>query len=178
MEVYQTNFSGVFMGTVLADPDPMDEGNWLIPGGCVTTAPPDIPSGHMAVWDGAAWGIVPTPAGLPDPAPTLPPTPDQIRAAASLTKIEFCKALFRHQILSEDSVIETARGKFPPEFEPLIASMPLPDRLDAKLAWIGATHVGRTSPLFLSLLAFHAATNGLDADAAAAFGDALFGIEP
>lgn len=41
-----------------ADPDPLVEGNWLIPAKAVTVAPPEIPEGQAAVWTGEEWTLV------------------------------------------------------------------------------------------------------------------------
>lgn len=62
MIVYQTNSNGVYLGPTEADPSPLEPGVWLIPGGCVDFEPPTIPDGHVAVWDGGAWDVVPEPA--------------------------------------------------------------------------------------------------------------------
>ena len=51
-------------------------------------------------------------------------------------------------------------------------------RVDAKLAWAGATTVSRNAPLFLLLLAFFAAKQGLSKAEAEAFGDHIFAQTP
>lgn len=71
MIVYQTDSKGYFVGPVNADPSPLEPGVWLIPGGCVTTAPPDIAEDEGARWTGDAW-IIET---IPEPEPDLPPPP-------------------------------------------------------------------------------------------------------
>lgn len=75
MNIYQTDFDGYFVATVQADPDPMVEGNFLIPAGCVTEAPPEFNEGQRVKWMGDAWQVedIPTP-----PAPTI----DMVRAQA------------------------------------------------------------------------------------------------
>lgn len=70
MNVYQINHDGVFLGVVLADQDPMNEGNFLIPAGCVEIAPPDFSNEQFARWDGAEWTIEDMPAPEPQPEPT------------------------------------------------------------------------------------------------------------
>jgi hypothetical protein len=94
MKVYQTNAAGEFVGEVIADPDPMEAGRWLIPGGCVTEAPPEIPEGYLAVHSGGIWEIIPPPA--PE-SPAPPPTIEEVRAhalAAMLARIETFTAQF------------------------------------------------------------------------------------
>ena len=39
--VYQTNYSGLFVGESLADESPLEPGVFAIPAGCVETAPPE-----------------------------------------------------------------------------------------------------------------------------------------
>lgn len=185
MNVYQTNYDGVFVGVTTADPDPMDAGNWLIPAGCVTTAPPELGEREFAVWDGEAWRVetIPAPEPIPDPILAPDPVPDpepltieQIRDRATLAKIDFCRALYAVQILPADLVVDAARGKWPTNFEAAIAGLPEAERVDAKLAWAGASHVNRTAPLFLSLLAFFANAKGLSPEQAETLGDQIFGV--
>ena len=77
MQVYQTDHDGFYVGPLLADPDPLDEGHWLIPAGCVTEAPPALREGQRAKFAGGAWAIV-DPEPAPEPEPELPPTRTQI----------------------------------------------------------------------------------------------------
>lgn len=56
--VYQTNGQGLYCGTTYADPSPLEQDVWLIPGGCVEVAPPDIPEHKAAYWNGTAWELV------------------------------------------------------------------------------------------------------------------------
>lgn len=56
--VYQTNHLGIFIGAVKAEESPLEPGIYLIPGGCVETAPPAIPEHKAAWWNGAAWQLV------------------------------------------------------------------------------------------------------------------------
>ncbi len=99
-----------------------------------------------------------------DPAP-IPVT---------LSKMDFCRALYAAKILPADLVVDAALGKWPSPFEAAIAGLPEAARVDAKLAWAGATMVSRTAPLFLQLLAFFAAKQGLNAAQAEGLGDQIF----
>lgn len=48
--VYQSHpVTGEFIGAVYADPDPMEPGNWLVPGRAVTEAPPDVEPGFAVI---------------------------------------------------------------------------------------------------------------------------------
>ena len=75
MQVYQTDHNGFYVGPAVADADPLDEGAWLIPAGCVTEAPPALSEDQRAQFSNGAWVIVdPEPVVEPEPEPELPPT--------------------------------------------------------------------------------------------------------
>ena len=71
MNVYQTDTQGYFVGVTTADPDPMLEGAWLIPAGCVTEAPADAPEGSRVKWTGSAWAmeVIPVVPATDEPEP-------------------------------------------------------------------------------------------------------------
>ncbi len=75
MNVYQTDLNGVYVDTTTADQDPLDSTNWLIPGGCVETAPPTITDSQLAKWDGTGWVVEDTPVVESDPE-TEPVAPE------------------------------------------------------------------------------------------------------
>ena len=78
MKVFQTDHKGFLVGETVADPDPMDKGNWLIPGGCVEQEPPALQAGQRAKFTNGAWLVLdPQPVVEPEPAPELPPTKEQ-----------------------------------------------------------------------------------------------------
>lgn len=56
--VYQTDHLGLYLHPTEADPCPLEEGVWLIPGGCVEVPPPTIPDGKAAHWDGERWNLI------------------------------------------------------------------------------------------------------------------------
>ncbi|WP_223535263.1 hypothetical protein [Pseudomonas sp. GL-B-16] len=56
--VYQTDGEGMYVGTSVADPDPMNEGHWLIPAGCVEMKPPTITGGKLPKWVGYKWKLI------------------------------------------------------------------------------------------------------------------------
>ena len=69
MNVYQTDIDGIFVGTTTADQDPLDSTNWLIPAGCVETAPPTIADSQLAKWSGTEWVVEDIPVVESDPEP-------------------------------------------------------------------------------------------------------------
>lgn len=113
--VYQTDENGHLVGPVLADPDPMEAGRFLIPGGCIEAAPPAVPEGKRARWTGAAWTLDDIPQPPAPPAPPAPPSAAEIRAG------EIRGRLYQ---IDADSVramrvalIEQAGGRPIPQFE-------------------------------------------------------------
>lgn len=76
MKVYQTDHEGFFVGAVEADPDPLETGNWIIPGGCVTEEPPALTEGQRAHWTGSEWKVVDP---VPEPEPEPEPTEEEVR---------------------------------------------------------------------------------------------------
>ena len=49
-----------YLGPISADPDPLEDGNWLIPAHAYLDAPPSVPTGKTAQRseDGSAWELV------------------------------------------------------------------------------------------------------------------------
>ena len=88
MNVYQTDSNGVYVGATTADKDPLDSTNWLIPAGCVETAPPTITDKQFAKWNGTEWGVETIPVVEPDPEPE-PLSPAQtVRAKRNQLLVE------------------------------------------------------------------------------------------
>ena len=81
MKVFQTDQNGYFVGVVHADPDPLTPDEWLIPGGCVTVAPPENPEGRARFVNGN-WIVEPTPEPEPEPEPQ-PFTVNYVKAEAA-----------------------------------------------------------------------------------------------
>ena len=88
MNVYQTDINGVYVGNTVADQDPLDGTNWLIPAGCVQSEPPTITDKQLAKWDGAGWVVESIPVVEPDPEPE-PLSPAQtVRAKRNQLLVE------------------------------------------------------------------------------------------
>ena len=62
--VYQTDHLGIFTGETVADRSPLEPDVWLIPGGCVEVAPPEVPQHKAAFWNGKRWQLVDSYQGL------------------------------------------------------------------------------------------------------------------
>lgn len=80
MIVYQTDENGFFVHQTVADPDPLDVGNWLIPAGCVVEPPPRLSDGQRAQYASGVWHVVD-----PEPEPEVvePPAPDKDQQKAN-----------------------------------------------------------------------------------------------
>lgn len=59
MQVWQVGEDGFLVGPVTAEPDPLQPGHWLIPRGCITVPPPEVPTGQRARWTGEHWVLEP-----------------------------------------------------------------------------------------------------------------------
>ena len=91
MIAYQTDAEGIYVGEVECVLSPLDDdGTYLIPWGAVTKAPPAIPAGSQARWNGKKWIIepIPVPIELVEEMPPLepleslpePPLPSEVTA--------------------------------------------------------------------------------------------------
>ena len=58
MNVYQVDGDGFYVETIVADVDPLDNSNYLIPALCVASPPPSFGEGQRAKWENNAWTIV------------------------------------------------------------------------------------------------------------------------
>ena len=79
--VYQTDQTGAYLGETIAHESPLEPGVYLIPGGCVETAPPETKEGQVAVWDGV-WTLV----DVPEPEKPKEPTAKDIAAKKIATR--------------------------------------------------------------------------------------------
>jgi hypothetical protein len=70
-QVIQLDTDGYFVGFTVADESPLEPGVFLIPAGCIDVAPPVIPEGQRAKWDGV-WVLENIPQPEPEPEPAEP----------------------------------------------------------------------------------------------------------
>ena len=85
--VPQLDSFGYVMGSVIADPSPLEPGVYLIPGGAVDAEMPVVPAGQRAKWNGAGFDLEDIPQPVVPPAPTL----DELKAAKN-TEINIARA--------------------------------------------------------------------------------------
>lgn len=102
--------TGIYLGEGMADPSPLEPGQWLIPAYATSAAPPDAPDGQQAVMLRGAWRLQTIPAPMPEPEPEPKPepadlTPEQKLAAAGLTVAELRELLGLDQISSPATLV-------------------------------------------------------------------------
>lgn len=64
--ICQLDSNGYFVETVTAEESPLEPGIWLIPGGCVDVAAPQIPSNHKAKLVNNSWIFEEIPSEPPE----------------------------------------------------------------------------------------------------------------
>ncbi len=98
MQVYQTDHQGFYVGPTTADPDQLDEGNWLIPAGCVTEHPPAIGEMQKVQWVSNAWVVVDVQQDQEvDPIPSAPTIEQQKFARADAYRDKADPLFFKAQ---------------------------------------------------------------------------------
>lgn len=55
MNVYQIDKDGYFVAALVADEDPRNPGDFLVPKGCVRVPPPQVTANEIAQWVDGAW---------------------------------------------------------------------------------------------------------------------------
>jgi hypothetical protein len=147
MQVYQTDHSGFYVGPVFADPDPLDAGNWLIPAGCVTDAPPALGEGQRAKFDSGAWFVV-DPEPKPEPEPSPPPPPEPV---PDLTFAQLMIGLVSEGWITTAEGEAWLTGTLPAPVLTLIGTLPAGQQFAAKARALRPTVVERADPLVSAL---------------------------
>lgn len=110
--VLQLDEAGYFQGTTKADPDPLQPGKYLIPGGCIDVQAPTLTADQRARWNGAAWAIEAKPQPPAEPAP---PTAQEIRRGQIAARLD---AIDRESIRAlRAATVEQSNGRPVPAFE-------------------------------------------------------------
>lgn len=126
MTRFYTDKSGAYIGG-------FDDGA-VPPEGSIEHSEP--PHGR-AVWTDNGW--------------VVPFDPVKARQTASLTKREFCLALYRAGILQQEDAIAAAKGEWPEAMAGFLSYMTPDQATDAQIEWGGATVIERTNPIVLTL---------------------------
>lgn len=64
--VFQYDAAGFYIGTAEADESPLEPGVWHMPKRTTDQAPPDMPAGRTARWNGVQWAVSNRPAAAND----------------------------------------------------------------------------------------------------------------
>ena len=83
-QVAQLDADGYFVGTVVADESPLEEGVYLIPAGALDVPLPKVPAGKRAKWDGK-WVF----EAIPQPEPVVEEDPKADWTYAEYRKSEY-----------------------------------------------------------------------------------------
>jgi len=78
MIAYQTDKTGVFVGAVYLDRDPLEQDKWLIPADAFTDAPPSALDKQFVRRNGKVWVVEDLPT---EPVLLTPPTQAELDAA-------------------------------------------------------------------------------------------------
>ena len=65
-QVSQLDQDGYFVGVTTADPSPLEQDVYLLPGGCIDEPAPTIPEGQRAKWDNGQWVFEDIPPEKPE----------------------------------------------------------------------------------------------------------------
>jgi hypothetical protein len=154
--VYQTTHDGLFVSEVVADESPLEPGVYLIPAGCVETAPPVAPDGFFVRWVDDKWVVEAHPDPEPEPEPpTDQEILDQARALAKLTRPELAFQMGKLGFLPllEDRKA-FSRGEIPQTLENLVNTVVSANNLDEEeeehllLVMSGGTEFPRVDPFW------------------------------
>lgn len=131
--VFQLDYSGYYVGTTYADPDPRNEGNYLMPGRCVLDEPPVHIAGKLRRYVEGAWLYEDAPTvdpvtGEPEPERTFEQLKVEKNAQINDWRLQATHGTFYHDgkvfscdALSRSDIDGTANhialfGTFPPDF--------------------------------------------------------------
>ena len=142
MKVFQTDHNGFLVGETFADPDPMDEGNWLIPGGCVEQEPPTLPDGQRAKFVSGTWVVV-----EPEGAPVVEVEARDPRTDMILSFPQLLIGLVTEGWITEADGNGWLVGVLPPSVEVTINLVPADQRFAARARATRPSEVLRLDPL-------------------------------
>jgi hypothetical protein len=117
-QVIQLDAAGYFDGFATADESPLEPGVYLIPGGCIEAATPDVPEGQRAKWNGAwVFEDIPQPEPTPEPEPVEPTYADK-RAAEYPPMADYIDGVVKGDQAQIDAYVAAClavKAKYPKE---------------------------------------------------------------
>jgi len=127
--VSQLDANGYFVGPTTADRSPRNPDVWLLPGGAVDAAPPEIPDGKVALWQNGTWAFVNPPGESQQETPPVDGVPQVVTRAQAKAALAQAGLLDAVQTIMDD-----------PE-TPILY----------RIAWNDAQEFRRTSPTLAAL---------------------------
>lgn len=118
---------------------------------------PQPPHG-LAKWVDGVWVMPP------------PPTIEEWRATASLSKPDFVNAAADLGMLTDDEAIAAAKGDWPATFDSAISGLSTTDQRKAKVLWAGLTDVQRNADLIALIIASPIPITGTQVDTLFGYG--------
>ena len=144
--------TGRLLGAGVADPNPVEEGAWLVPAFAATVAPPAATEGHEIAWEAGAWVQREIPAPPPPPEPPEPPI-------ITLTNRQLFAALALTSMITQAEALAAGRvGEVPAAIEAVFNTLPPDAAFMARLTWATMREVPRDHPLIAALVAAGTAT--------------------
>lgn len=130
--------TGVLTGSSEARVDPLEPTRVLVPARATTVAPPPVPEGKVARFNGGAWRLVDA---------TVEETPEIMlaawRAERLLTRLEFAVAMRTAGILTQAEALEFVTYSIPAPLAAMIAGLDAEHQDDATLLMAGAQEFPR-----------------------------------
>lgn len=102
-QVSQLDDNGYFIGVVIADESPLEEGVFLIPAGAVDSLPPAIPEGKLARWNGE-WSL----EDIPQPESFKPKSVTMRQARLALLEAGYYSSVQTAINAIEDPILKQA----------------------------------------------------------------------
>ncbi len=135
--------TGEYTGAGLADPSPLEPGQFLIPGYATTVEPPEPQDGFFRRFVDGAWGFSPI------VAPETPPTPEPVpHVPAVISDRQFFQVLAKRELITKEEARAAVKtGDLPAAFTALIDAMPEEARFDTQMLLEGATEFRRDHPV-------------------------------
>lgn len=135
--------TGEYTGAGLADPSPLEPGQFLIPGYATTVEPPEPQEGFFRRFVDGAWGYSPI------VAPETPPTPEPVpHVPSEISDRQFFQELANMELITEEEAEDAvASGVVPAAMLALVNLLPQEQRFPARMLLKGATKFERSHPI-------------------------------
>lgn len=145
--------TGALIGAGSADPNPLEQGGWLIPAFATPVAPPEAEEHEVVLWVDGAWVVTTVPAPPPPPPPPPPPVPNDVSFWQFMLAAKMAGF-----ITHAEAMAALQQRVMPAVFANALVGLPQSAREEAEIKFAGITRVQRADPLFDLLLAAEVVT--------------------